>query len=109
MRLRVDESALSSMMRGIRDVRTGFEDVARRRDEAARIWGADEVRDAMSDFAGDWDRHRRLLGEDLAAFEERVAAAVRTFDGVDQELSEVLVRAQAGPAADGPAPGTGAR
>jgi hypothetical protein len=61
------------------------------RDELEDVWGSNDVRGAMSGFAGNWDRHRNKLLESVRSVGEMAAATAATFRDVERALSATLV------------------
>ncbi len=102
--LRVDYALLTEARASLEAIASEFASAAQRRDDSARIWGADAVRDAMDDFVGEWERHRRLLTEDLRTFGAKVDGMIQAFESTDRELADTLAEAvTSSPEPSGPA------
>lgn len=69
--LRVDYEALVAAERGLERIVRQLDASETYREDLERAWGSRRIADAMADFVGNWDRHRRGL---VAPRSERCAA-----------------------------------
>ena len=88
--LRIDYTLLTEARASLEAIASEFASASQRREDSRSIWGADAVRDAMDDFVGAWERHRRLLTEDLQAFGAKVDGVIQGFESTEQELADTL-------------------
>ncbi len=93
--LRVDYMLLTDARASLRAIASQFAGAAQHLEDFRHSWGADAVRDAMGNFVGDWERHRRLLTEDLHAFAAKVDGMIQAFESADQELADTLAESTA--------------
>lgn len=100
--LTVDYAALDRAQLSLRKIATELEHLERHRDEVEDIWGSDQVRDAMSGFAGNWDRHRGQLLESVREVGQMCAGTAETFRGVERALADSLTSAPGSPPGDAP-------
>lgn len=91
--LRVSYATLDHSEQTLHRIATELEGADKRRDANAEIWGSSEVADAMSDFVGNWDRHRGKLVDSLNSVAGMCATARDTFAGSDHQLAARLAGA----------------
>lgn len=94
--LKVDYTALNDSERSLQRIATELEGADARRDANARIWGSADVADAMEEFVGNWDRHRKQLVGSLKSVGEMCASSRDCFTGTDQQLAGKLAEAGEG-------------
>ncbi len=94
--LKVDYTALNDSERSLLRISTELEGAEARRDADAGIWGSSDVADAMEEFVGNWDRHRKQLVESLKSVGEMCASSRDCFTGTDQQLASKLAGAGEG-------------
>lgn len=99
--LKVDYAALDRAQLSLSRIATELDQMERHRADVEDIWGSDRVREAMSGFAGNWDRHRNQLLESVRSVGEMCAATAQTFREVENGLAGVFV-GPALPPGDGP-------
>ena len=88
--LKVDYATLDQSERSLQRIATELEGAEARRHANAGIWGSSDVADAMSEFVGNWDRHRRELIESLYSVAGMCASAREGFAGSDRQLAAEL-------------------
>lgn len=91
--LTVDYAALDRAQLSLRRILTELEQMESHRDALEDIWGSDEVRGAMSGFAGNWDRHREQLAGSVRSVGEMCAGTAETFRSVESALADALTSA----------------
>jgi hypothetical protein len=99
--LQVDYAALDRAQTSLHRIAAEFEQMERHRDELEDIWGSNDIRQAMSGFAGNWDRHRNELLASVNSVGEMAAATAATFRDVERGLAGSLV-VPARPVGDAP-------
>ncbi|MGH3720372.1 MAG: hypothetical protein ACRDRI_16315 [Pseudonocardiaceae bacterium] len=94
--LTVDYSTLEHSEQSLRLIATELDGADARRDENAGIWGSSDVAEAMTDFVGNWDRHRGQLVESINNVGGMCAGTREAFTGADHDLADAMVRAGEG-------------
>ncbi|KRV50885.1 hypothetical protein AQ490_13105 [Wenjunlia vitaminophila] len=72
----------------LKTIQSEFEKCGERRDQLRGIWGSGEVADAMGDFVGNWDRHRKELVQSIKSVGEMVTNTLTTFKDTDKKLAD---------------------
>ncbi len=88
--LKVNYATLDQSEQSLRRIASELEGAEARRHANERIWGSSDVADAMSEFVGNWDRHRRELVESLQSVAGMCASAREAFAGSDRQLAAEL-------------------
>lgn len=88
--LKVDYAALDHAQLSLSRIAGEFEHMESRREAMADVWGLDSVRNAMKDFADNWDRHRAGLLEDIRKVGSMCAAAAETFRSCEAALADAV-------------------
>ncbi len=94
--LKVNYTSLDDSERSLQRIATELEGADARRAANADIWGSSAVADAMDEFVGNWDRHRKQLVESLKSVGEMCASSRDCFTGADQQLASELPSAGEG-------------
>lgn len=102
--LKVDYATLDHAQLSLSRIASEFEHMESRRDAHADIWGLDSVRDAMKDFADNWDRHRAGLLEDIHEVGSMCAATAETFRSCETALTDAVTVAEPVAVSPGTAP-----
>lgn len=79
----------------LKRIKDEFENVSKRTDQTARIWGQRDVERAMDEFADNWRVHRDEILERLGKFSERVEQACATWSDADKQLASSLETSEA--------------
>ncbi len=95
--LRVDASVLRQMETSLARIADDLGAAEQQRQDLEQAWGSRVVASAMTDFFCNWDRHRRQLQHSLQALSEMAGSAQRSFDQVEQELTDALRAARRQP------------
>ena len=94
--LKVNYASLDDSERSLQQIATELEGADARRAANADIWGSSDIAEAMDEFVGNWDRHRKQLVESLRSVGEMCASSRGCFTGADQQLSSKLAGAGEG-------------
>jgi hypothetical protein len=81
----IDHGVLLESAGVMRTISAEFTDAARVRELLEWSFGSGEVAEAMADFTGNWDRHRRLLVEGLSGLADQTEAVSAGFAELDVE------------------------
>jgi len=84
--LRIDHTVLHGIRLSLSAIAEEFEDLHKRREVEARIWGGCSIRGRMEDFASNWDRHRENLTGSIRKLGANCGAVAEEFQAVDRAL-----------------------
>lgn len=90
--LKVDFEVLGATERSLDRLKSEFDNIEDRRDDTRDIWGHQEVREAMDEFAGNMDHHREDLSKEIEDVGKKVEATIEAFEEADQKLADELKR-----------------
>jgi len=88
----VDAGVLEDSQQALTVLKSEFDSIENRRNDTERIWGHDGLRDAMHEFASNWDHHRDELSQKIQDNGEKVATTLETWREADQKLADELER-----------------
>ncbi len=86
--LKVDYYTLEDTEATLGRLKTEFEDLDGNVEDHKHIWGHGDVRDAMGEFAGNMDHHRKKLIGKIETCRDKVANTLETFRKTDEELAK---------------------
>lgn len=86
--LKVDYEALADSERTLSALKSAFDHVEDRVRGSRALWGHSSVAEAMAQFGGNWDHHRRLLSEEIQAVGEKTSQTLTAFRDADAELAK---------------------
>jgi hypothetical protein len=93
--LKVDFTTLEDSHRAAQTLKSEFDDLPHRVSDDAH-WGHHDVRDAMHEFATNWDYHRDVLSGKIGEVGEKVESCLTTFRDADQKLYDELEKSAKG-------------
>ncbi|MGL5810520.1 MAG: hypothetical protein ACRCYQ_11295 [Nocardioides sp.] len=88
----VSASTLEDSQRALTALKSEFDSIENRRQDTERVWGHDGLRNAMGEFASNWDHHRDALSQKIQDNGEKVATTLDTWREADQKLADELAR-----------------
>ena len=84
----VSFDALEDSERDLKTIKSEFENCSKHTDELRAVWGSGEVADAMGEFVGNWDYHRKDVLDSIQAVGDMVSGTLQTFRETDQKLAD---------------------
>ncbi|WP_419996880.1 hypothetical protein [Streptomyces boninensis] len=79
----VDYSELESLKKNFATLSREFNNCGSNQDSMGDAYGSYAIRNAMEDFADNWDDHRKELTDQLKKTEEHVKKIIKGFNKVD--------------------------
>jgi hypothetical protein len=55
-------------------------------------WGSSRIQNAMADFAGNWDNHRKNLLQKINTLGQHTQESKKGFQGTDTKLKSQLIK-----------------
>ncbi|MBB5103442.1 hypothetical protein [Streptomyces spectabilis] len=93
---RIDDlSVIRGMGVGLGRIKDAFDGLDRLRGQYEDDFGDSGLAGQFGEFAGNWERHREELADEVARLAAIARAAAKTYDGVDGELARALRAARA--------------
>jgi hypothetical protein len=88
--LKVDYARLQHSQETARSLSSAFDRLPKDVDRNQHIWGDDEVRGAMGEFAHNWDYRRTVLADQLKEYADKVGSCLKAFQEADDKLRDEL-------------------
>ncbi|MFA3875270.1 hypothetical protein ABS735_16485 [Streptomyces sp. MMCC 100] len=85
----VDLQLLTTSAKQLKEIQIEFRGLGAWKDDIKSVVGAPELKEAMTDFIGNWDKNRKRLIESLETVGKMVSGTRDAFEGLDDELSKV--------------------
>ena len=86
--LKVDNHLLESTERHLHSLKSEFSKIKSRTEHYDSAFGSHDIIDAMGEFSGNWDYHRRKLLESIENLGKLVHETIEKFHESDEKLKE---------------------
>lgn len=90
----MDKTVLESSANALKSVRDEFDHCDKNRETLEGSLGSGDIADAMKEFTGNWDRHRKQLSEQMGKAESAMRSAAATFTKQDGLIASGMDRSK---------------